>query len=359
MEAGLPDDDSAQSKEGTLLHSFDANPKLDRAVLKPQQQDLLRISAELDDFVFSRVREQFTDLEVSSGFTEGREKELIALRGTNAETPGHCDRFVYFAGTKLLVIIDKKFGYRETTPAAANYQLRTYAIGAAEEWDVDNVVVAITQPRLPYEQRVTMASYTREDIEASKKELSAIRFESAKPDAPLVAGEEQCRYCRARAFCPALKAKIDSGFSLVPVAGDGTVAKRQAEAAELLARCDDEELDRVLVAIQLSDFIKDPARDEARRRVEAGQLTTWQLGKASEIRKIVDSKRAVSLLSLRGDLTRDEVLGCCSPKIGALEEKLREKKKCTWKEAKEIVEETLAPVLERESKKQSLTRIKT
>ena len=207
MEAGLPEEDSVQSIEGRLLHEFDANPSLDRSTLKPQQQDLLRISAELDDFVFARVAEQF-GISADEVFEEGREKELMALSGTKAETPGHCDRYRYWPGRKLLLIRDAKFGFKIVTPAAANFQLRTYGIGGAEEWDVEDVVVAITQPRLSYSERVTMAAYTREDIEASKKELSAIRFASAKPDAPLVAGEEQCRYCRARLLCPAFTATI-------------------------------------------------------------------------------------------------------------------------------------------------------
>lgn len=360
MEHGLPDEDSAQSIEGTLLHQYDANPSLDRAVLKPGQQDLLRISAELDDFVFSRVSEQF-GVSPDEPFEEGSEKELLALEGTKEETPGHCDRWRFFPSKRLLVIVDKKFGYKETTPAAANFQLRTYAIAGAEEWDADRIVVAITQPRLSYERRVTMASYEVDDLEASEKELQSIRVNSCKLDAPLVAGEEQCRYCKARVFCPALRAEIDSGLLVVPDTFSGTVAKRQADAAELLSRCSDENLSRVLLAVVLSDFIKEPARDEARSRKEAdpNSLPDWELGKPSEVRTISDAKRAISLLSLRGDLTRDEVLSCCHPSLGKLEERLREKTKCTWSEARGILDGTLASVIERDPKKAPLKRVKS
>jgi Protein of unknown function (DUF2800) len=340
LEHGLPEEDSAQSIEGTLLHQYDANPSLDRTTLKPAQQDLLKISGEIDDFVFARVSEQF-GIEPTEPFEEGRERELLALEGTKEETPGHCDRWRYYAGYKLYVIVEKKFGYKETTPAAANYQLRTYAIAGAEEWDADRIVVAITQPRLSYDRRVTMASYEADDLEASEKELHSIRVNSRKPDAPLVAGEEQCRYCKAKMLCEAYKAKFTS---------------IQQYSSMALDKCTDGQLDDILVAIQFSDFIKEQARDEARRRVEAGLLTNWTLGKASEMRTVADSKRAISLLALRGLITRDDALECSSLKLGKLEEKIREKTHCTWKDAKQIVEETIGAVIEVDKKRPSLTR---
>jgi hypothetical protein len=344
MERGLKDEDSAQSLEGTLLHQYDANPSLERAVLKPNQQDLLRISSELDEFIFARVAEQF-GVAPDEACEEGREKELMALRGDENETPGNCDRFRYYPVLKLLVIVDKKMGYKEVAPAAANYQLRTYAIGGAEEWDAENIVVAITQPRLPYEQRVTMASYGREDIEASRAELASIRATSRRPDAPLVAGEEQCRYCRAKAKCPAFTSQLvplDQGKELVTTLGQLTVTQR----------------DSLIRACKFSDYIKDPLYDHEREVIAAGGESLYTLGKTQEMRKVIDPKRAVALFALRGDLTRDEVLACSKPSLTKIEETLREKKKCTWKEAKEIVEDTIGSVIERDQKKQSLLRKK-
>jgi hypothetical protein len=356
LEAGLSDEDSAQSLEGTLLHSYDANPKLERAVLKPQQQHLLRISNGLDEFIFAYVSEKFS-IPGSEPFQEGRERELCAMREREDETPGHCDRWRLYPSLSLLVIIDKKFGFKEVTPAAANYQLRTYAIAGAEEWHPENIVVAITQPRLPYEQRLTMASYSSKDIEFARAELMGIRAASRRDDAPLVAGEEQCRYCKAKLVCSAYRATLQQGFALVPVE-NGTVALRQAQVEKILAACNDDQLDQVLVYIQRSDFVKDMARDEARFRVKSGRLANWQLGKASETRNITDPRRAISLLILRGELSRDEILGCCEPQLNAIEEKLRAKKKCTWQVAKETIESTLEPVLERGTRKASLTRKK-
>ncbi len=358
MEAGLPDEDSKESTEGSLLHAYDANPKLDRAVLTQYQRDLLRISGECDEFVFKRVEEQF-ELGNEEPFNEGREEPLAALRATEFETPGHCDRWRVYRTKSLAVIRDAKFGFKEVTPAAANYQLRVYAIATAEEWNVDNVVVAITQPRLEYARRITMAAYTREDIAAASVELGSIREASSNPDAPLTAGPEQCRYCRARHLCPEYQKVIATGLEIVPLDGPPmTATARLAHIERTLGGCTDQQLDKVLLACQFAGFISDPARDEARRRKQADPeaLPEWTLGKPQELRKIADTRRAVQLLSLRGDLTRDEILDCCSPKIGELETKLREKTGWPWKQAKECIESVLGPVITREEKRPTLTR---
>jgi hypothetical protein len=344
LEEGLLDEDSPQSREGTLLHAYDANPALERAVLSPNQQDLLRIAAEADEFVFERVKEQF-GISAEEPFMEWREKDLLALHGEEEETPGHSDRMRYYDQLKLLVIIDKKFGYKEVTPAAANYQLRVYAIGGAEMVDVDNVVVAITQPRLSYYQRVTMAAYSQQDVLASALELTAIRKASRDPDAPLHAGEEQCRYCKAKTKCPEFTKQ------LVPLDGGKEIRAKLPDLPP-------DQRDGLIRAVKFAAFIKDAVMDNEREVIASGGDSLYELGKPKNTREVVDVKRAVALLSLRGDLTRDEVMDACEMHFGALEEKLRLKTRCTWKAAKETIESVLAPVIERGTQKAPLTKKK-
>lgn len=344
LEEGLQDEDSPQSKEGTLLHAYDANSSLERAVLSPNQQDLLRIAAEADEFVFSTVATEF-GLAADESFTEEREIELFALRGNEYETPGHGDRLRYYPRLKLLVIRDAKFGYKEVTPAAANYQLRTYAIGGAAKWDVDNVVVAITQPRLPYYQRVTMATYSPDDIELSIAELISIRAGSRAPDAPLHAGEEQCRYCKAKTKCPEFTRQLvplDQGKELKARLPELTPAQR----------------DGLIRAVKFAKFIEDALMDNEREVIASDGESLYTLGKAKEVRHVTDVKRAVAFLALRGDLTREQAMDCCEMSIGAVEEKVRLNRKCTWKETRAIVDGALASVLERKTQRAPLTRIK-
>src|SRR5215472_8855542 len=124
MEKGLPDEDSDESREGTLLHHYDAHPELDRGSLKPEQRDLLHLSRALDEFIFSRIAHtyQLNGEHDAAPYVENRE---VALNYKSL--PGHADLVRYYHGTKTALIIDKKFGYRSHTPAALNKQLRAYA----------------------------------------------------------------------------------------------------------------------------------------------------------------------------------------------------------------------------------------
>lgn len=358
LEAECPEDrESPQSKEGDLLHAYDANPKLERAVLKPNQQYLLRVSAALDEVIFKLVCEKFSIPE-GEPFEEGVNRPLCAIQGKEGETPGTCDRWRLYPAFSLLIIVDKKFGFKIVTPAASNDQLRTYAIGGYAEWGAENIAVAITQPRLPFEERITLACYTSKDIEFAIAELTNIRAVSRREDAPAVPGEDQCRYCRAKVICEAYQLKMTEGLALVATTDGATVAKREFDTRQALARCTSEQRDKILTAIQFADYIKDEARDFERDMIASGQDSMWQVGKSKATRDISNSGMAISLLRLRGDLTQDDIHACCKLGLSDLTEKIREKKKCTWDKAKEILDSTLETVLARGTQKPSLTRKK-
>lgn len=340
MEAGLREQDSDISQEGDLLHAMDADKTLSRISLNPEQRDLLDLASELDQFVFDEVEKQFEIVDAEC--IEGRELEMWLHRGLKAVFPGHCDRWRYYPAAKVLVIIDKKFGFKEVTPAASNLQLRSYAVMGSELRDCAHVAVAITQPRLRYEQRVTMAAYDRYDIQKSRAQLLSV-FDAAKdPDAPLTAGEEQCRYCKAKIVCPAYREK----FTFI-----------QQYSSMALADCSDGQLDEILVAIQFADHIKDQAREEARRRIEEGSLSNWKLEKGSSVRNVTDTAKAIALLSEEVSLTTDDAIACSKLSLSKIEEKVRAKLKCTAKAARDEVNAALGPVIEITPKKASITRV--
>lgn len=334
MEKGLPDEDTEESREGTLLHHYDAHPELDRSCLKPEQRDLLEISAALDRFIFSRVGQtyQLNGQADTAPYVDNREVEL-SYKGL----PGHADLVRYYMGAKTAVIIDKKFGYRVQTPASLNKQLRAYAVMVAEVVTLEGAIVAITQPRLSFSERVTIAAYTKEDIELARLEIDLIVQTAKDHPNKLVATEEACRYCKAKVKCPAYAAEMMQ-----------LIVKPSLEIAT------PRQIDLLLRAVQFADFIREQVRDIGRRMVEEGRLPEWMLGAASTYRKIADPGRAIALLHLKGDLTKDEILECCSPALTKLRDKLRQKTGCTWKEANAAIDKTLAEVLEFETRKPPL-----
>ncbi len=240
-------------------------------------------------------------------------------------------------------MIDKKFGYTEVTPASANYQLRTYAIAAREEWMSEQVFVAISQPRLSAERRLTMSRYTSEDLDAAAAELQSIRAAAMREDAPLNPGEEQCRYCKGKVCCPAYRQQVESVLSLVP-SGDRSIEREGIGPA--VARCDDDQIDRLLRCIRFAEFIAEAVKEEARKRVGEGRLAGWCLKDPINIRRVTDVPRAIGLLSQAGLCTLDDALKCASLDIRKLEERVRERQKCTWNKARESVDDALASVIE-------------
>jgi hypothetical protein len=355
MEMGLPDRDSEDAKEGRLLHTYSANKNLDRSTLKPEHQDVLNIADEIDESVFKSAEEQFLPKrEEAYDYDQGHEKEIWLLRGNKREIPGHCDTWRYYTNSKLVVISDRKFGRNPVTPADANWQLRTYSVAAADEWkDADNIVVAINQPRLSYFERCTTAFYNREDVEAARAELLSIKYDCEKPNAPLSASEEACRNCRAATalICPAFNQAMQVPAVITP---DKALSKaaREAYLEQKLAECTDEQLEQVMLACTLAKMVDSPAKDEARKRIEAGAMPNWSVAKDSEVREVVNVRRAMSLLNLSG-LDRSDTYDCVSGlSVTKLEEILR-KKHPNWnaKQARDWVDFKLRSVIETQTRK--------
>jgi hypothetical protein len=362
LETGLPEEDSAEAKEGTMLHAFDAagknHPHLDWSTLKPHQRDLLEISDKLRNEVLNRVIEQFGLLDGGED-DFGHERELFLHRGIKSLFPGHCDDWWYWGGEKkTLVILDKKFGYKEVTEAAANLQLRAYAVMGAELHDVENCVVAITQPRLPFDRRLTMAVYNREEIAAAREQLYQIWDACKAPDAPLHATEEGCRYCRARAICPELSKTIQENFAIVPAVTGLTKTAREAVIEERIKQASDVDLQKMFEAVHLAGFVKEPLFEEMRARIRDGQMPGYELGKESEVREVTDTARAVAAILYLG-IPQDRAMAACKLAVGKVEEAYRDTHDgCTWKDAKDAVNTALDDVIERKPKKPSIEKVK-
>src|SRR5262249_49718834 len=160
----------------------------------------------------------------------------------------------------------KKFGYAVQTPAALNKQLRAYAVMVSEMVALDSAIVAITQPRATFSgERITIAAYNKEDINLARLEIDlVVQTASDKPD-KLVAGEEQCRYCRAKVKCPAYAAVMQP-LEIV-ASGSAAIAVDVVRELELASP---QKVNMLLRAIQFSDFIKDQVREIARVMIGKG-----------------------------------------------------------------------------------------
>jgi hypothetical protein len=354
-EAAFPQtDENEYSEEGTLLHAIDADPAAGAGVkLTGEQKDVLEAAKRSDEDIFKAVR---TSLKISDDepFEEGREEELWVYRGLKKVFPGHCDRWRLYPNLSVLVIIDKKFGRNEVTEAEANLQLRSYAVMGARKWKAKHVLVAINQPRLKYEDRLTIAEYSQDNIQPAQDHVLAIWDGSHNPDGspkqdvPRVAGEEQCRYCSARLNCDAYRAKFEF------------LAKPSADGKEsFIARLEsltDEELDEVYVACTFAGLIKDDAKKEIIHRMGGEKMRNYEIKPTGNTSTISDTARAVELLEGIG-FTKAEIIKRAKFSLDALSEDLRAKDGGTQIAAKRKIRDTLESVLEVTPKAPSLKRL--
>lgn len=186
-----------------------------------------------------------------------------------------------------LHVIDFKYGRGVLVQAEANPQLQLYALGMVASLrdlvDVDKVVLAISQPRV--ETAASEWEISLADLEAwgSTDARAAVDYadhaDTMYTDPVdmvwwagrfLRPGEKQCKFCRASATCPALRAEVaDTVFDQVPASPDefedlttDKPAQDNGYTPEWLAAC--------LSKVDLIEAWCTAVRAEVERRLLAG-----------------------------------------------------------------------------------------
>ena len=228
LEADFPDTGSAYAQEGTAAHELAAGHlehdwDLDDYVGEywhGEEHDGTKwkvgITASMVEYV-----EDYCKLvrEYAEGGTLMVEQRVPIGHLTGEEGAGGTSDAVIVKGHTLLVI-DLKFGMGVKVDAEENPQLQMYALGALENFgllsDFDTVVTVIHQPRLnhvsewsiPVSQLLAFGNEVRKaatdvsDAAADGAKASHFNREYLNP------GEKQCKFCKAKAVCPALRAEV-------------------------------------------------------------------------------------------------------------------------------------------------------
>jgi hypothetical protein len=245
LEADLPDTSSAFAEEGTLAHAlaaecleheFDAGLFID-APFKYTDHGVDKeaiITREMADFVqgyINRIRE----------YADGHEL-MVEQRLEFSRYVDVPDQF----GTSDAVILtddeiqvhDLKYGRGVKVDADNNEQLMLYALGALDTFgplgDFKRIRMVIHQPRL---QHISEWDCSVEDLLAFGERAKYAAQAAMAGDGDLVPGESQCRFCKAKGSCPALRDQV-----LETVAGDfvdltkGEIAVSIVDAEALLAQ---------------------------------------------------------------------------------------------------------------------------
>jgi len=212
LEAQFPDTSSEFAAEGTLAHEVAAkclDSGLDPAALIGKEFDVDGFNFVVDQSMADHVKDYMSLVrEYAEGGQLLVEKRVGIGHLTGEEGAGGTSDAIIIKGSEIIVI-DLKYGMGVRVDADNNPQLMMYALGALYEYEVlgdfDTVTMVIHQPRLNHvsEYSITveqLLAFADDVVHAAEK----IRWENPTFNP----GEKQCKFCKAKATCPALRAEM-------------------------------------------------------------------------------------------------------------------------------------------------------
>lgn len=298
----LPNDSSAYADEGTAAHALaerilcGAEPDSLMGQIDPETK--IEWSADMLVDV-RRYTDSILALVKAVGGTLLVEQRLSISEWTGEEDAHGTSDAVILAGDEL-IISDLKFGRGVVVEADHNRQLMIYALAAYRQFEMvaefKRVRLIISQPRL---YAWSEWSLSVEELLAFGEAVKRAAEICNKPDAPLQPSEKGCKFCKAKATCPALRAEVDSMF-------DGVVPATATE----------DTLASAMSKVKLVEDWCKAVRAETERRLLAGvPVTGYKLvqGKMGN-RKWADPAEAEAVLkSLRMKVEEMYDLSLISP----------------------------------------------
>lgn len=258
LEARYPSTSSAYADEGTKAHEIAAAILLQRPVGD--------VDSEMLEYV-----ERYTDA-VKAAAMGG----VIAVeqRVDLSDALGTADMFgtvdaVVIPGNGELQIHDLKYGRGVQVDAEENEQLLLYAVGAWRAYDYlgpfHTLRTVIHQPRLDHVSEAVRPIVTLDGWARSASYLARKALEQTVENPLLSPGEKQCRFCKAKASCRALRDKIEDETRLSFEDLDAPPAQ-----AEVLPALDAESLAQSFAAVALVETWCKAVRAEAFKRLAEG-----------------------------------------------------------------------------------------
>lgn len=326
MEAGLPDTSNAYSREGTAAHTLlewclteDRTPDAYAGRIIEVEGDKFVVDEDMIDHV-GWARAQIVDYAAGNlVLAETRVCYAEAIGVDPEQGWGTAD--VIIPRDDELIVIDLKYGRGVEVSAERNPQMMLYGLGALAHCDgilgeFKRVRLVVLQPRVSRrpsewdcsveELRQWAASEAWDAVE--RRQQAEGTSTQAATDGQweehfLTPGEKQCRFCKAKATCPALRNEVASTIvGVTPASPEEFGLVIDEEGARVaVGGLKDDTPDWLSLALSKVDLIEDwckAVRAEAERRLLAGQsVPGWKLvpGKKGA-RQWVDAQDAEAML---------------------------------------------------------------
>ena len=214
-------------------------------------------------------------------------------------------------GPDFLELIDYKDGMGVVT-AEGNMQLEQYAYGVLAGYKLpvngafpfSRVIMTIVQPKLALKGMKPITSH-EVTVKSLMDNIGTIVLQAAatdKPDAPLVPGESQCKFCRAKGSCNALASNVmkEVGIMFQPVVTQ-TLDVAQQSADKDPSTMDDAQIAQIMEAAPLMRQLLEGVEKEALRRLKAGQsIAGLKLvnGRGSRTWSLTEEETAARLIKM-------------------------------------------------------------
>ena len=180
-----------------------------------------------------------------------------------------------------LELIDYKDGMGIVS-AKGNLQLEQYAYGVLAGYKLpvngaypfSTVRMTIIQPKLWMRGMNGISSHDVSVADLLENMGTIVKQAAAtdQPDAPLVPGDSQCKFCRAKGSCAALASNVmkEVGIMFQPVVSN-TLDIAQQSADKEPSTMDDAQIAQIMEAAPLMRQLLEGVEKEALRRLKAGQ----------------------------------------------------------------------------------------
>ena len=272
-EAKYPDTSGAAAVDGTHSHTL-----LEKA-LTENRDPLEYVGQTLKDHEgeFMVDKDRAIRVAIAYSHVQHRTKELDALmvvaesRVNPANLLGRddCSGTVdvqIHAGTHV-DIIDYKDGMGIVS-VQDNEQLELYALGVlADNPHVQSVRMTIIQPKLAQRGMKAITSYDMLAVDLLDRvdRYKAAAAATDNPDAPLVPGESQCKFCKAKGSCSALASNVMESLGMFKSIG---IAQQTADKNP--NELSDDQIREIIESAPLVRQLLEAVEAEALRRFESG-----------------------------------------------------------------------------------------
>lgn len=331
MEKGLPDQTSDDAESGTRIHAALSGESVE---LDPQEEDTVEICKSLAAGLVDKTLDETKPIYLVERrlWFEGP-AQGIDLVSAKVDMLVMADR--------RALIVDFKTGRGEVEHAVGNHQLMVAAVCAAHEYDLDRVFVAIVQPWVS--PQVTTAVYEGEQLASARGVIIDAIRSSLRDNAPLIPGEKQCKYCKAKTTCPAVKAEVGKLAVMTLTANNNEVLTPQ-DMAKLLAQC------------SMASAVIQAARAKAKEMLEAGlSIPGWKLSPGRKTREV--TKPDVVFERAKGiGIAPEKFMACVGVGLGDLEKLTREATGLKGEKLKEQVSALLDGAVEVKQSARSLEK---